>query len=53
VPDVDVGKVVVEVRQRADRTDKPGSGRERTGQEVGADPVGDDAPVFDALGLVA
>src|SRR6266850_2478202 len=51
MPHVDVGLVVVDARQLADRLYEPGALGERTGPEERVRAIADDAPILDALGL--
>lgn len=52
VPHVDVGVVIVEVGQLADRAYEPGPRRERPGSEEGASSFPQHTPIFGSLGLV-
>ena len=52
VSQVNVGLVVLNARQLADRVHEPCACRERSHPEVRARAVADDPPIFDALGLV-
>jgi hypothetical protein len=52
VPQVDVGRAIVEAGQPADRLHEPSARREGTRSEEGAGSIAHHAPVLDALGLV-
>jgi hypothetical protein len=52
VAQVDVGVVVVEAGQPADRVHQPDAGRERPGTEVRARTLAQHPPVLDPFGLV-